>query len=78
MAEQAAEYHHGQMDIHAQRATFKAVMTGTKWASLTVAVGILFLTLLFCTTVGFAGSLFSALVLAVAGFIFLRSGSPAH
>ena len=51
---------------------FKAVMTGTKWASLVVAVGVLFFTLLFCTQTGFMSALISAAVLAVLGGVFLR------
>jgi hypothetical protein len=79
MAGQASEYHRGEMDIHAQQATFKAVMTGTKWASLVVAVGILFLTLWFCTSAGFGGAFVSAVVLTILGVFFLRARpAPAH
>ena len=78
MAAQATEFHHGDMDIHAQQATFKAVMTGTKWACLTIAVGVLFFTLWFCTAAGFGTAFFSALVLAVLGFVLLRSRAPSH
>jgi hypothetical protein len=73
MAEQASEYHHGEMDIHAQQATFKAVMNGSKWACLTIAVGVLFFTMWFCTAAGFGSALFSAIVLSVLGFLLLRS-----
>jgi len=41
MAGQAQDYHHGDQDIHAQQATFRAVMTATKWSCLAVAVGVL-------------------------------------
>ena len=78
MAGQASEYHHGDMDIHAQQATFKSVMTGTKWACLTLAVGVLFFTLWFCTAAGFGAAFFSALVLAVVGVVLLRSRAPSH
>jgi hypothetical protein len=78
MAEQASEYHRGKMDIHAQQATFQAVMTGTKWSSLAVAVGVLFFTLLFCTEAGFGAALLSAVVLAGVGIFALRSPAPAH
>lgn len=79
MAGQASEYHRGDMDIHAQQATFKAVMTGSKWASLVVAVGILFFTLWFCTTAGFGGALVTAIVVAAIGGVLLRSRpAPAH
>jgi hypothetical protein len=66
------------MDIHAQQATFNAVMISTKWASLTIVVGVLFFTLLFCTTAGFGSAAISALALAVAGGLLLRSRAPAH
>ena len=78
MAGPAGEYHHGDMDIHAQQATFRTVMGGTKWACLTIAVGVLFLTLWFCTAAGFGAALFSGIVLAVIGGVLLRSRAPAH
>ncbi len=79
MAGQAGEYHRGEMDIHAQQATFKAVMSGTKWASLAVVVGVLFFSLWFCTTAGFFTALISAVVVLALGIFGLRSRpSPAH
>lgn len=79
MAGQAIEYHRGEMDIHAQAATYKAVMTGSKWASLAVVVAVLFFTLWFCTTAGFGGALVTAVIVAVVGGFALRSRpAPAH
>jgi hypothetical protein len=78
MAGQASEYHRGEMDIHAQQATFKAVMTGSKWASLAVAVGVLFFALWFCTTAGFFTALISAVALLVVGIFALRSRPSTH
>jgi hypothetical protein len=79
MAGQASEYHRGDMDIHAQQSTFKAVMAGTKWASLAVATGVLFFTLLFCTEAGFGAAFISAVVLLALGIFFLRARpAPAH
>jgi hypothetical protein len=78
MAGQASEFHRGEMDIHAQQSTFKAVMTGTKWASLAVAVGVLFFTLLFCTEAGFFTALISAVVVLVLGIVVLRARPSAH
>ena len=72
MAGQASDYHRGEMDIHAQQSTFHLVMLGTKWGSLSVAVGVLFLTLWFCTAAGFLTALVSAVVLLVIGVIGLR------
>ena len=78
MTEQAAEYHHGDMDIHAQQSTFHAVMVGTKWSCLAVAVGVLFFTLLFCTDAGFGTAFLSAIILAGVGIVGLRSRGAAH
>ncbi len=78
MAEQAHEFHHGEMNIHAQASTFHAVMVGTKWSSLAVAVGVLFFTLLFCTDAGFGAAFLSAVILAAVGIFGLRSRSPSH
>jgi hypothetical protein len=78
MAGQASEFHHGDMDIHAQAATFKAVMTGTKWACLVLAVGVLFFTMWFCTEAGFFTAFITAAVVAVLGFVLLKSRGSAH
>ena len=78
MAEQAHEFHHGDMDVSAQAATFRSVMGVTKWSCLAVAVGVLFFTMLFCTTAGFLTSAFSAIVLTVIGVVALHSRSPSH
>jgi hypothetical protein len=78
MAEQAHEFHHGDQDAHAQQATFRAVMNGTKWSCLAVAVGVLFFTLLFCTDAGFGTAFLFALILTGIGVFALRSRAPAH
>jgi hypothetical protein len=78
MAGQASDFHHGDMDVHAQQATFKAVMTGTKWACLVLAVGVLFFTMWFCTAAGFGAAFISAVALAVVGVFGLRSRPSAH
>jgi hypothetical protein len=76
MAGQASDYHRGEMDIHAQQSTFQRVMRGTKWGSLAVATGVLFLTLWFCTSAGFGTALISAVALAVVGVFALRERAP--
>jgi len=79
MASKASDYHHGEMDVHAQQQTFQSVMTMTKWASLTIAVGVLFLTLWFCTTAGLVTAFMTAVVLLVVGVFALRQrAAPAH
>jgi hypothetical protein len=77
MADHASDFHHGDMDIHAQQATFKAVMTATKWSCLAVAAGVLFFTLLFCTDAGFGSAFLTAAILTVVGVFALRSRAPA-
>jgi hypothetical protein len=75
MANKVSDYHRGEMDIQEQEATFDRVMAMTKWGSVVVAVAVLFLTLWFCTSVGFLGALATAVVAAVLGGFFLRGGS---
>jgi hypothetical protein len=75
----AGDYHRGEMDIQEQAATFAAFNSMTKWGSLAIAVLLLFITLLFCTSAGFIGSAIAAVVLLAAGIFFLRDKPvPAH
>lgn len=75
----AGDYHRGEMDIQEQAATFAAFNNMTKWGSLAVAVLLLFITLLFCTSAGFIGSAIAAVALLAAGVFFLRDKPvPAH
>lgn len=69
----ASEYHHGDMDIHEQKATYEAFGTLTKWGCLIIAVAITMATLWFCTDAGFFGGLVPGLILLVLGLVFLRS-----
>lgn len=78
MAEQASDYHRGDMDISEQVSTFKLVMGLTKWGSLITAVVILFFTLLFCTPTGFLGSLVASIVVLAIGIAVLRDRGEAH
>lgn len=66
------DYQRGEMDIAEQTSTFHLVMGMTKWGSLTLAAGVLFFTMLFCTHTGFVGSAIAALVLVAAGVLLLR------
>ena len=72
MAGPASEYHRGEMDVHAQQSTFHMVMLGTKWGSLSIVTGVLFLTLWFCTAAGFLTAFISAAVLLAVGIFALR------
>ena len=78
MAEPSHDYHRGEMDIHEQQATFHGFNLMTKWGSLIIAVGTLFITLWFCTKAGFIGSFISAAVLAVLGVLVLREKKSNH
>ncbi|HEY3949508.1 aa3-type cytochrome c oxidase subunit IV [Phenylobacterium sp.] len=75
MAGKASEYHHGDMDIHEQQATFHLVMGITKWGSLIIAALLLFLTLWFCTPAGFLSGLISGAIVLILGILLLRSRS---
>ena len=74
MAEHKGEYHRGEMDISEQASTYAAFGEMSKWGSLATAVGVLMLTLWFCTPAGFFGGLIPGVVLLVLGIVFLRSG----
>ena len=71
---QASDYHRGEMDIHEQVSTFRLIMNITKWGSLVIASGLLFLVLWFCTGAGFLAGLISGIVVFVLGSLLLRSG----
>jgi hypothetical protein len=78
MASKATTYTRGEMDIHAQAATFDLVMKLIKWGSLAVAVLLLLPILWFCTDAGFLGAAISSLVVLVLGVVFLRDKGGAH
>ena len=73
-----SHYHRGEMDIHEQAGTFSAFVGMTKWGSLTLAVGLLFVIVWFCTSAGFVSALVSAAIVGVLGFMLLKGGKPAH
>ncbi|MFY8209328.1 MAG: aa3-type cytochrome c oxidase subunit IV [Caulobacter sp.] len=68
----AGDYHRGEMDIHEQAATYDEFGKMTKWGSLAVAVLLLFITLLFCTSAGFIGSAIASVVLLALGVVLLK------
>ncbi len=71
MAE-AHSYKHGEMDIKANQASFHAFILMSKWGSLSVATGLLFFVLWFCTDAGFLAAAISAIIVAVLGYLLLR------
>jgi hypothetical protein len=72
MAGLSSDHTHGEMDIAEHAYTFHHFLVATKWGSLAIAVGVLFLTLWFCTGAGFLGGFVAAAVLAVVGVLLLR------
>ncbi len=78
MSEHASDFHHGDMDIHAQQASFHAFLVFTKWGCLALAAGLLFLVIWFCTSAGFlSGFIAGAIVLAL-GITLLRERKTDH
>jgi len=80
MAEPAADYHRGEMDIQEQSATYSGFMLLSKWGSLALAVGLIFLVLWFCTKAGFLMAGLAAVVTAVVGWFALKEkkGAAGH
>lgn len=76
MAEPAADYHRGEMDIAEQTATYSGFLALSKWGSLVIAAGILFFALWLCAHAGFIRSALAAIVLIVLGVVFLRNKAP--
>jgi hypothetical protein len=74
----AEAYVHGSMTIEEQRATWDLFMGLTKWGSLAVAAILLLLTLWFMPNGSLITGLIGAVVLAVAGFFFLKSPKAGH
>jgi flagellar biogenesis protein FliO len=77
MAEPAADYHRGEMEIHEQESTFHAFVGLTKWGSLALAVALVVLVLWFCTKAGFLGAAVTGVVLLAVGIFALREKSNA-
>lgn len=68
----ASEYHHGEMDISEQTATYDVFMLLTKWGSLAIAALLVLLVLWFCTPAGFLVGLGVSLAMTVIGIFILR------
>jgi thiamine transporter ThiT len=78
MADQAHDYHRGEMDIHEQVSTFHLFNLLTKWGSLALAVLLVTTVLWFCTGAGFLGGLVTGLVVLVVGILVLRERKAGH
>ncbi|MFZ4066381.1 MAG: aa3-type cytochrome c oxidase subunit IV [Phenylobacterium sp.] len=68
----ASEYHHGEMDISEQTATYDVFMLLTKWGSLAIAALLVLLVIWFCTPAGFLTGLGVTLAMTVIGIVLLR------
>jgi cytochrome c oxidase subunit IV len=69
----ASEYKHGEMDISEHTSTYALFMFLTKWGSLFLASVLTFITIWFCTAGGFLAGFIAGAVIAVLGFIVLKS-----
>ena len=70
----AHAYQHGTMTVTEQVSTWNLFMVLAKWGSLSIATVLLFITLWFRPGGSFFVGLIAAVVLFVAGFVFLKSG----
>jgi MFS superfamily sulfate permease-like transporter len=68
-----SDYVHGEMDIHQHQSTYALFGNLTKWGSLAVAVGLVFLVILTCVPgAGFMTAAIVAIILGVLGWVFLK------
>ena len=72
MGDTAGHYHRGDMEISEQVSTFHGFIGMSKWGSLAIAVGVLFLALVFCAHAGFFQAAGAAVVVTVVGVLILR------
>ncbi len=70
----AEAYMHGSMTVEEQVSTYALFMGMAKWGSLAIASLLLFLVLWFMPAGSFFMGFIGAVVLFVAGFVFLKSG----
>ena len=73
-----SDYVHGSQEISEQEATYSAFMGMSKWGSLAIAALLAFLTIWFMPGGSFFGGAFAALVIVVAGVLFLRKPKTSH
>lgn len=66
-------YVRGSQEISEQKSTFDAFVGLSKWGSLVIAAGLLFLTVWFQPGGAFIPAFISAAVLLVVGFFILKS-----
>jgi Na+/proline symporter len=81
MSEPSAPYHRGEMDIDEQKATYEGFLNLSKWGSLALAAGLVFLILWFCTKAGFLMGLIAGVIVLAIGVFVLREpkgGASGH
>ncbi|MEQ8433188.1 MAG: aa3-type cytochrome c oxidase subunit IV [Oceanicaulis sp.] len=71
----ADEYTRGQMDISEHKKTFDSVMSVSVYASLLIALVVIYLTLVFAAGGGWFGSLVLTAVIGGIGGVFTRQGA---
>ncbi|MDB5421726.1 MAG: aa3 type cytochrome c oxidase subunit [Brevundimonas sp.] len=74
----AEAYQRGTMTIEEQTSTWKLVQALLSWGSLAIASLLLFLVIWFQPNGSFIGGFLAGVVVFVAGFFFLKSGSKGH
>ena len=72
------DYVRGSQHIDEQSSTFQLFINLAKWGSLLVAATLAFLVLWFQPGGSFIGGAITALVILVAGVLFLRSGKKSQ
>ena len=71
-------YVRGSQEISEQSSTFHAFIKMAKWGSLWIAALLMFLVLWFQPGGSLIAGIIGGGVLAVAGFVFLKSGKASH
>lgn len=71
------DFERGEMPVAEQASTFHRVMGLFKWGSLALATLLIFFVMWLCTPASFFPSAVVAVIVLVAGFVFL-SRKPAH
>lgn len=72
------DYVRGSQEISEQVSTWHLFLALSKWGSLVIAAGLLFLTMWFQPGGSFIAGAIAAVVLLVVGFFALRSKPQAH
>ncbi len=73
----SSDYHRGEMDVSAQASSYHLFMGMTKWGSLAIASGLVFLVLWFCANAGFLRSAIAGVILLVVGIVALKERKTA-